>query len=120
MPTNSSELVNYTDDATGTVADPLLGDQTGLVLPRWRPGTVDFADGSTTIREVFEDLVALYGRPSANSPMVGNADPANAPADDILGNSRDAAPDLGALELGVIFGDGFESGNTTAWSLTSP
>jgi len=32
-----------------------------------------------------------------------------------------AAPDVGALEHGVpLFADGFESGNTSAWSMTSP
>jgi len=29
--------------------------------------------------------------------------------------------DLGAFELdGVLFGDGFETGNTSAWSTSSP
>jgi len=31
-----------------------------------------------------------------------------------------AAPDIGALEYLGIFADGFESGNTTAWTTTSP
>ena len=33
---------------------------------------------------------------------------------------EDGALDLGALESGVIFVDGFESGTSTAWSRTSP
>ncbi len=50
----------------------------------------------------------------AGSPLAaGVAD------DDMDGETRDAAPDVGADEVGPsIFADGFESGSTSAWSST--
>ena len=88
------------DDARRIVANPLLNaGQAGVVLPRWT-GTA-FPSGSTTIRQEFERLVALYGALPSGSPAIGQADPALAPEDDILGRPRDAAPDLGAYEFGI-------------------
>ena len=44
-----------------------------------------------------------------------------APADDFDGFARGELPDMGAHEYGPpIFTDGFESGDTTAWSSTMP
>jgi hypothetical protein len=98
VPSDPVELVNYTDDANRIVADPLLGGQAGLVLPRWDANNDRFADGSTAIRQVFENLVLLYGTPAAASPVVDTAAPANAPAEDILGYNR-SVPDIGAVEF---------------------
>ncbi len=98
IPTDPGELINYTDDTSRIVDDPLLGDQAGLVIPRWDGNASRFADGSSTIREVFEQLVLLYGLPAANSPAIDSADALNSPAEDILGNSR-LAPDTGAVEF---------------------
>ena len=120
IPLDGSELINYTDDASATIADPLLPDQAGLILPRWSSASGLFADGSSSIRQVFIRLVALYGFPAPGSPIVGAAKPAFTPSDDILGNPRDEAPDLGAVELGFVFSDGFESGDRSAWSSSTP
>ncbi len=92
-------LVN---DANRVVADPLLGNQAGLVLPRWNQGTSQFANGSTTIHQAFEKLVILYGAPATGSPAINVANPVYSPTDDILGNPRDATPNLGAFEKGFI------------------
>jgi len=103
MPQDDTELVNFTDDANRVVSDPLLASQTGLVPPAWNSGTLQFADGSRSIREAFERLVALYGVPAAGSAVFDAADPAQAPATDILGTPRmlgGALPDLGAFEAG--------------------
>lgn len=96
IPTDSGELINYTDDANGVVANPLLPGQGGLILPRWTGS--QFADGSDSITAVFTNLVNQYGTPSGSSPVVDAADPANAPTEDILGNGRDN-PDIGAVEI---------------------
>ncbi|MCB8977927.1 MAG: hypothetical protein H6657_10930 [Ardenticatenaceae bacterium] len=96
IPQDGAELINYTDDANRLVANPQLGGQASLILPRWTGS--QFADGSSTIADVFTNLVTLYGTPAGSSPVVDAADPANAPADDILGNGR-STPDIGAVEI---------------------
>jgi len=88
------------DDAHRIVANPLLNtNQNNLILPRWQGSA--FPSGNTTIRQEFLRLVEQYGSIPANSPAVGEADSAYTPADDILGNPRDAASDLGAYEVSV-------------------
>jgi len=98
IPYDGGELINYTDDTHRIVADPLLGDQAGLILPRWDADAGRFDDGSSTIREAFERLVARYGALAAGSPAIDAADPANTPVDDILGHAR-TVPDVGAYEF---------------------
>ncbi len=98
IPTDSSETINYTDDPAGTVADPQLGAQSGLVLPHWDETGGQFADGSATIRQAFERLVAQYGTLAAGSAAIDAADGTHTPAEDILGNLRDT-PDIGAVEF---------------------
>ena len=97
IPHDPNELVNYTDDPTPRVANPLLPAQTNLVLPRWNPAAQQFAGGSHTIRQAFERLVTLYAAAAPNSPLLDAARPDQSPATDILGNPR-LTPDLGALE----------------------
>ena len=120
IPFDAGELVNYTDDAHGVVADPQLAAQSGIVLPRWNPGGGQFADGSPSIDEAFRRTVELYGRPAAGSSVVDAASGAQSPADDILGNPRIGTPDLGAVESSHIFDDGFESGDLSAWTTEIP
>ena len=86
------------DDPAPSYGDPELGDQAGLIPPHFDSSTHTFADGSTTIREAFEHLVLTYGAIGATSAALDAADPAHAPATDILGQPRDATPDLGAYE----------------------
>jgi len=98
IPASGGEAINYTNDASRIVANPGLSGQSSLVLPRWNAGAGEFADGSATIREAFVQLVTLYGRPGAMTGGVDHALAAQAPAADILGRPRDAAPDVGAFE----------------------
>ncbi|MCA9931247.1 MAG: hypothetical protein KC419_22335 [Anaerolineales bacterium] len=96
VPADSGELINYTDDSNRLIADPQLGVQSGLVIPRWTGA--QFADGSTTIAEAFTTLVQNYGTPAANSAVIDAANAAQAPTEDILGNGR-STPDIGAVEF---------------------
>ncbi len=96
-----ADLINHTDDATGIVADPLLADPAGAVRPSWNAATSSFADGSRTIREVFERLVSLYAVPGAGSPVLEAALAGEAPVTDILGTPRGLGgtlPNLGAYQ----------------------
>lgn len=100
IPVDTSVL-NFTNDANAIVADPKLGDQTGLVLPRWHVANGQFVSGNHTIREEFVRLATAYGRPAKGSPAIDNATPSDMPKDDILGNLRanqGLAPDIGAFE----------------------
>jgi hypothetical protein len=108
FPTSSESLVEVSDDAGRIVGDPLLPDPSTAPLPRWNQGSGTFADGSTSIDEVFESLVLDYGVPATGSAAIGAADAANIPADDILGNLRSegGAPDVGAFEKPSCVGAG--------------
>jgi hypothetical protein len=111
IPQDAGQALVFGDDANALVADPLLPAQAGLVPPVWDGAS--FADGSSTIGEAFEKLVEDYATPAAGSPLIDQADPANAAAQDILGRPRDASPDLGAVESvngnDRIFADAFET-----------
>lgn len=99
IPSSDVELVNPADDPARTVGDPRLPEPVGIVLPRWVPGTGRFADGSARIRRVFRRLVKRFGIPGADGAAIAAADPAYAPARDILRRVRDPeAPDAGAYQ----------------------
>jgi hypothetical protein len=100
IPKDDNELINYTDDATRVVANPMLPGQGVILLPRWDAAAATFADGSASIFEVFERLVALYGAAPEGSPLINAGSASQAPTEDILGNSRGVgtAPDIGAVE----------------------
>ena len=84
-------------DVHRIVADPQLNTTyAGLVLPRWT-GT-SFLSGNGTIRAEFVRLATAYAVLPVASAACDQADPAHAPADDLLGRPRGAAPDLGAYE----------------------
>jgi hypothetical protein len=86
------------DDSNRVVADPNLNtNYAGLVLPRWN-GTA-FLSGNAAIRDEFARLAVLYGALPGNSAAINQADPGNAPSDDLLGRPRGGAPDLGAFEV---------------------
>ena len=87
-------------DARRVVADSLLNNnQASIVLPRWNGSS--FLSGNLTIRQEFVRLVNLYGQIPSGSAAVDQADPALAPADDILGRPRSSSPSLGAYEYAL-------------------
>ena len=98
IPQDGGELINYTDDASRIVDDPVLADQTGLLLPRWQSASGQFADGSDSIWQAFRRLVEDYGAIPGSSPAAAN--PTHSPGSDIMGNPRPSGdtPDIGAYE----------------------
>jgi hypothetical protein len=94
----SGDVLSPSDDANAVVGNPMLGNQAGLVLPRWNPVTEQFVSGNSTIRDEFLRLVSSYGTPGAGSAAFDASDPAQTPVEDILGNGRDSNSDLGALD----------------------
>jgi hypothetical protein len=121
IPSNSSDLINYTDDSNRLIADPLLNEQTGIDLPRWVQASNQFFDGSTTITEAFERLVTLYGTPQGSSPVIDAANAAQSPTDDILGTSRSTA-DIGAVEFVpalTLFGSPNDQSIHLNWSVNT-
>jgi len=101
IPSDNAELINYDDDPVALIANPELGAQAGIILPRWNPGSGTFADGSGTIREAFVQLVLAYGAVSPESAAIDAANTATAATEDILGRIRTFGdgPDIGAYEL---------------------
>ena len=101
IPASNFDLINFTDDPNPVLGAPLLGSQEGLVTPVWLSANGTFADGSATIAEVFTRLVGLYGTPDTGSAVIDAANPAYAPSEDILGQSRipGNSPDIGAYEV---------------------
>jgi hypothetical protein len=98
IPQDPAELINFTDDATRIVANPLLPPLSGVLLPRWVQAAGLFADGSASIRDVFVRLVTSYGIPDSVSPVRDAASAGQAASDDVLGRPR-GTPDVGAYEL---------------------
>ena len=115
IPEDAAEAVNPSDDPRRVNGDPGLASNASAATPYWIPASSTFNGGYARIRDVFVDFVARYGTPAANGAGIGQALAAQAPADDILGNARGAAPfDIGAVErdagagADVLFANGFE------------
>jgi hypothetical protein len=81
----------------------------------------------------FADLAEQDFSPAPGSPLIDaggslhpDTDPAHLPMLQYVPHQRgsprpdDGARDLGAFEFGLLFGDGFESGDTGEWSQTIP
>jgi hypothetical protein len=111
---NGEPVSPLTNDAARVVADPLLNADHGAVtLPRWNGSS--FLSGNRSIQQEFVRIVEAYGKIPAESAAIGRADPAFAPATDILGRARTALPSLGAYEFGQTGGTG-ESGLGENWT----
>lgn len=94
----AGDVLNVSDDANAVIGNPDFASHSGLILPRWNEAAGQFLSGTLTIRDEFLRLVSLYAIPLSAGPAMDSADPANAPADDITGNTRDASPDMGAFD----------------------
>ena len=94
IPTRSGDRFNFTSDSNRIEADPLIA-QRSMTLPRWTGA--GFAGGYSTIREAFVAYVYRHATPASGSPAA-DIGYAQAPADDILGQRRNAA-DIGAVEF---------------------
>ncbi len=101
IPTDGSELINYTDDSNGIIANPQLNPPTTVILPRWNETTLRFADGSTTIKNAFSRLVSSHCVLAKGSRAIDAAYELQSPTSDILGKSRpiDGGSDIGACEF---------------------
>jgi hypothetical protein len=96
--------------------------QNGAELAVQGTPTVDPANNLIGVNPIFEapGLGGFYL--VAASPAVDLGDAAFSGAYDLAHGPRvvAAAPDAGAFEFGGLFGDGFESADTGAWSATVP
>lgn len=99
VPSESADVLAPNADAMRVVADPGLPAQSGIALPRWNPSAGTFGGGASAICAAHRALVEGYGA-IAGTQAVDGADPAQAPAEDILRRPRPAgaAPDFGAYE----------------------
>lgn len=110
IPPDTGQFVTFADDSNGLFGDPLMPTLTGVVAPTWNGS--QFADGSSTIREVFESLVLDFGVPGTGSAAIDSADPASSAQRDILNRVRGVSPDAGAYETNpsdVLYEDSFEA-----------
>ncbi len=98
IPVDGTDAINVTDDTESITGDPVLASQAGLVLPRWEPGSGTFADGSASICEVHINTATTYGTPGSGSVALDAALASECPLEDLLGNVRGNAPDVGAVE----------------------
>ncbi len=110
LPDSGNDLINPSDDIAAIIGLPGLPAQASVATPFWVAGQNEFNGGYASIREAFIALSRNYGFPSVDSMGIDQALAAQMPADDLLGQSRDDSPDLGALEQLVesFFSDGFE------------
>ena len=99
LPGGSEDMVQITDDAAPIEGDPLLNPPANLALPVWDPATGLFGGGAADIRTAFLQLVQAYGVPRAGGAALDRADPAQTSGEDILGQPRGGAPDVGAYEV---------------------
>ncbi len=101
IPTETGDVLTPGRDSRKVLADPRLPGfdaDKGLILPRWDAAKGQFVSGQTTIRGEFERLVARHAVPAGGSAALHAADPANIPADDILGTPRGDSPDIGCYQ----------------------
>ncbi|WP_143006580.1 hypothetical protein [Aquimonas voraii] len=112
IPQDAGDAVNVSNDGEARIGDPRLPTQAGIVTPHWLQAQSRFNGGFERIADVFGYYALTYGQPAAGGGGIDQADPAQMPGDDLLGRTRGASPDLGAVErvevAPVLFANGFE------------
>lgn len=112
IPQDAGDAVNVGNDSESRIGDPRLPAQAGIATPHWLEAQSRFNGGFERIAEVFQSYALAYGQPAAGGAGIDQADPAQMPSVDLLGRSRGASPDLGAVErveiAPVLFANGFE------------
>ncbi|MEH6625326.1 MAG: hypothetical protein V7739_02695 [Motiliproteus sp.] len=99
LPHSLLDKINPSNDASIEIADPMFKDNTKLSIPIWIEEKRKFADGSFTIREVFERLVYYYGKPQNGSLTHTKAVSNYTLKTDILGNKRNKPHSRGAYHI---------------------
>ncbi len=99
LPGGTEDMVQISADPAAVNGDPLLNAPVNVPLPVWDAAAGLFGGGAVDIRAAFRQLVLAYGLPQAGSAALDQADPAQASGEDILGQPRAGAPDLGAYEV---------------------
>ena len=99
LPENTEDMIQISADAALLTGDPRLTPPVNVPLPVWDAAAGLFGGGAADIREAFIQLVRAYGVPPAGSAALDQADPAQTSGEDILGQPRTGAPDLGAYEV---------------------
>lgn len=99
LPGGTEDMVQISADAAALTGDPRLNPPVNVPLPVWDAAAGLFGGGAADIRAAFVQLVRAYGVPQAGSAALDQADPAQTSGEDILGQPRTGAPDLGAYEV---------------------
>jgi len=99
LPGGGEDMVQISADPAPIEGDPLLNPPVNVPLPVWDAAAHLFGGGAPDIAAAFRQLVLAYGVPQAGSAAIDRADPAQSGGEDILGQPRTSAPDVGAYEV---------------------
>lgn len=96
IPGSTGALVSHTADPSRVHLDPQLPDPASAISPRLENG--QFSDGSTTIQQVWRNLIEQFGQPQNVAIARGLTN--EAPGIDMLGRLRDSQnTTIGAVEI---------------------
>ena len=117
LPPNSYEDINHNLCFAPNVSNAEWADQMGD-LQSWQAATGFDMNSAATDPGYADPVLNDLSAADALSAMVNSGHPTLSSPIEIGGASRDALPDIGAYEWGVVgvFIDGFESGDTSRWS----
>jgi len=96
VPTDNTQEINISEDGNAIIGNPELPEISGITPPVWTG--IQFVGGFDSIQSVFSHFAQNYGIPAQTGAGVNQGSPADSPVVDLLGNVRESAPDIGALE----------------------